>query len=847
MDRPAPRNKRAQSYGIQRLLRDYKEVMQNPLPTITARPLEDNLFEWHCNMMAPMTSKFAGAIFHLILYIPENYPTMPPQVRLMTEIPHGNVFREGQFASKKIVGKHKREAYYVCCNMLVSEYCGYGGQKTHKYQGWSPAYSIQSILIQLQAFLTDTRSWGSVSNAKMTANRYHCERCCHKGVHRPWPKLNSPLTSYCPLAFQESRSRSPESVWGRTRSYNPWGARTATWADLGGVPAPIALAGVTTLEGWLAATNGGRTNPIRARQAAAAIEAPSEATQTTASELDEETSSGSNVEITPLPVVPVQFRPAYDTEEFKAVEKSWFIAFSDQVTQQICLFLNRTEQERIAQTCKYLRRVVKEQMSFHFAKQDLRCFFTKANFTEETLGLGVNIEMYSSGGLKEIIPTLDLLSYKAFSQYGRNHSAINEQFTHFLPVYLSKGHGATAMKLARKQFQAMVGSTKNAESILKILPCLMNSMVVKTMQGDLHESIAALEGYILFYHMLLAFAEESPMLRKIVDRRVAKFKKSEWGRSKDNVPNLGEFIACLAISNKYSWEDVCRAYVAESFDRQPKWFDNLRRLEGGMNPDHRIRKTAPNTLVSNRLCLFHVAFFRLFRKDGRDATAAKHLLDRLYGRPTAEMVESLQRNVKRIRAIKASNLYKTFYAGVGLPVPSTKELGQKLADAVSNSRRRGYHGDQTRLYRRMAREQGQLNERSAQVAPIKIKSSLPAGENSWKSNRLATKLRARKAVPVKPRGAPRVAPRSAPASRVGQQQPARRFVQPQPARRFVQPAQRFVQPQPARRFVQPQPARRFVQPQPARRFVQPQPAQRFVQPQPATQSRYIPGQGLVFC
>merc|ERR1719229_804591 len=99
------------------------------------------------------------------------------------------------------------------------------------------------------------------------------------------------------------------------------------------------------------------------------------------------------------------------------------------------------------------------------------------------------------------------------------------------------------------------------------------------MNGQLHESIAALEGYVLFYHMFLGLAEAMPAIRQIVDNRIAKFLDNEWGRSKDNVPNLGEFIACLAISNKYSWRNVREAYVAESFDRQPKWFDNLSALE----------------------------------------------------------------------------------------------------------------------------------------------------------------------------------------------------------------------------------------------------------------------------
>merc|ERR1712176_984535 len=84
---------------------------------------------------------------------------------------------------------------------------------------------------------------------------------------------------------------------------------------------------------------------------------------------------------------------------------------------------------------------------------------------------------YENGGFKAIEPTLDLLSYRAFSAHGRRRSAINEKFQHFLPVYLSKKHGERAMPLVMAQFKEMAGSSRITDTVLKILPCLMNSKV----------------------------------------------------------------------------------------------------------------------------------------------------------------------------------------------------------------------------------------------------------------------------------------------------------------------------------------------------------------------------------
>jgi ubiquitin-protein ligase len=33
-------------FAIERLMRDFREIEENPLPTIIAQPLEDNIFNW---------------------------------------------------------------------------------------------------------------------------------------------------------------------------------------------------------------------------------------------------------------------------------------------------------------------------------------------------------------------------------------------------------------------------------------------------------------------------------------------------------------------------------------------------------------------------------------------------------------------------------------------------------------------------------------------------------------------------------------------------------------------------------------------------------------------------------
>ena len=73
------------SSSARRLLRDLKQWKQcsSEVPTIDAQPLENNIYEWHANMMAK-DGLLKGISFHLIIHFPKNYPSSPPSIELVT-------------------------------------------------------------------------------------------------------------------------------------------------------------------------------------------------------------------------------------------------------------------------------------------------------------------------------------------------------------------------------------------------------------------------------------------------------------------------------------------------------------------------------------------------------------------------------------------------------------------------------------------------------------------------------------------------------------------------------------------------------------------------------------------
>lgn len=130
------------SSGAQRrLLADLRELERQPLPMVSARPLEHDLFTWHCNLMGPENTPYAGGLFHFVLSFPHNYPNKPPSARVLSPIPHPHVHGD------------------LVCLDLLSDYASYflsvdSGEKVLG-TGWSSAYSVQTILLQMQAFLME--------------------------------------------------------------------------------------------------------------------------------------------------------------------------------------------------------------------------------------------------------------------------------------------------------------------------------------------------------------------------------------------------------------------------------------------------------------------------------------------------------------------------------------------------------------------------------------------------------------------------------------------------------------------------------------------------------------------
>lgn len=107
-----------------RIVKETEKLQKEAPPGISACAASDNPRYFKVVMAGPPQSSYEGGIFNLELFLPEEYPMVPPKVRFLTKIYHPNIDKLGR----------------ICLDIIKDK--------------WSPALQINKVLLSIQLLMS---------------------------------------------------------------------------------------------------------------------------------------------------------------------------------------------------------------------------------------------------------------------------------------------------------------------------------------------------------------------------------------------------------------------------------------------------------------------------------------------------------------------------------------------------------------------------------------------------------------------------------------------------------------------------------------------------------------------
>jgi len=71
--------------AMRRLMKEAQDVQEHPLPGISLAPSEDNLAEWHANVVVS-GGDYDGLVMHILMDCPHDYPNSPPKAYFVNPV-----------------------------------------------------------------------------------------------------------------------------------------------------------------------------------------------------------------------------------------------------------------------------------------------------------------------------------------------------------------------------------------------------------------------------------------------------------------------------------------------------------------------------------------------------------------------------------------------------------------------------------------------------------------------------------------------------------------------------------------------------------------------------------------
>ena len=147
------------SLAIRRINKDIKEINKSPVEGIGIASLENNVMKYVVNIRL-MSGPYKDYCVQLLLTFPENYPSKPPKILIYPDQAidgqyHHHIFQD--------ILRDDNGHYFkkFCFDLLDNDFMSTKDENS----GWNPSYTISSLLLQVQNFISDPDMHGYIPPA----------------------------------------------------------------------------------------------------------------------------------------------------------------------------------------------------------------------------------------------------------------------------------------------------------------------------------------------------------------------------------------------------------------------------------------------------------------------------------------------------------------------------------------------------------------------------------------------------------------------------------------------------------------------------------------------------------
>lgn len=164
---------------MQRLIKDFRGLQNDPPLGVNASPHADNVMQWNAIIFGPDGTIWEDGIFRLTMEFSEDYPQKAPTVKFVSSIFHPNGMTQYVFI---VCHLHESMLYLFLRQNRNREKCTSRYTPSYSWlycavyadgsicidilqKAWSPIYNVSAILTSIQSLLSDPNA-NSPANAE---------------------------------------------------------------------------------------------------------------------------------------------------------------------------------------------------------------------------------------------------------------------------------------------------------------------------------------------------------------------------------------------------------------------------------------------------------------------------------------------------------------------------------------------------------------------------------------------------------------------------------------------------------------------------------------------------------